>query len=53
MVVRHKCDRASCCNPSHLELGTERDNYRDRVARRRFMRRRGRFASTTYEQVSA
>jgi hypothetical protein len=29
MVVRHRCNFAPCCNPSHLELGTQADNVRD------------------------
>lgn len=53
MVVRHTCDRPSCCNPAHLVLGSERDNFRDRQQRHRFARRRGRFASTVYEQLPA
>lgn len=28
-VVRHKCDNRLCCNPKHLEEGTNADNIRD------------------------
>lgn len=35
VVVRHRCDNPPCCNPGHLELGTQLDNIAD-------MHRRGR-----------
>lgn len=35
MVIRHTCDYKSCCNPSHLLLGTNADNSRDMTDRDR------------------
>ncbi|MED4262025.1 HNH endonuclease signature motif containing protein [Priestia aryabhattai] len=35
MVVRHKCDNSKCCNPHHLEIGTQYDNVQDAVKRGR------------------
>jgi hypothetical protein len=32
-VVRHKCDNPSCCNPKHLEIGTQHDNILDMISR--------------------
>jgi hypothetical protein len=34
-VIRHSCDNPPCCNPFHLEAGTQADNVRDMLARGR------------------
>ena len=34
LLVRHRCDEASCQNPSHLHLGTTADNVGDYHTRR-------------------
>lgn len=35
MLVLHTCDNRRCCNPTHLFLGTQRDNIRDCQAKGR------------------
>lgn len=31
LVVRHKCNNTKCCNPEHLIIGTQKDNYQDSI----------------------
>lgn len=35
LFVLHSCDNTKCLNPSHLRLGTNSDNVRDAVTRKR------------------
>lgn len=28
-LVRHLCNNTKCCNPDHLTLGTDKDNWKD------------------------
>lgn len=35
LVVRHRCDNPICCNPAHLEVGTQADNVQDMITRNR------------------
>jgi hypothetical protein len=39
--VLHRCDNRRCVNPSHLYVGTQKDNGRDASVRKRFGDRRG------------
>lgn len=41
LVVRHYCDNPLCCNPAHLVVGTQADNYQDMVSRGRADWQRG------------
>lgn len=34
-VLRHKCDNPICCNPAHMETGTQSDNINDMILRGR------------------
>lgn len=40
LVVRHTCDEPRCCNPLHLEQGTQLENMRDQIRRKRRQLRR-------------
>lgn len=35
MVVMHLCDNPLCCNPKHLSVGTQSQNLRDCIAKKR------------------
>lgn len=34
-VVRHSCDNSWCCNPYHIQVGTQLDNVQDMLKRER------------------
>ncbi|WP_371862229.1 HNH endonuclease signature motif containing protein [Acetobacter indonesiensis] len=37
-VILHLCDNAACCNVDHMELGTQRENMQDSIAKGRHRR---------------
>lgn len=52
MFIMHMCDRPSCCRPSHLMLGTPRDNIDDMLRKgRQLSGERNPAAVLNWEQV--
>jgi hypothetical protein len=54
MYIIHSCDNPGCVNPSHLRMGTPKDNSHDRKIRNREADHRGEFngrAKLTWEHV--
>lgn len=52
LLVRHNCDNRSCVNPSHLEIGTYKDNSKDMADRNRSTKgEKSTSAKLTWEEV--
>lgn len=51
-VIRHKCDNPQCCNPDHLELGTQLENMRDRILRNRPSKRWHRLSVLEQKEIA-
>lgn len=43
LLVRHTCHNKKCCNPQHLILGTDKDNYHDSYETHREASKRQRY----------
>src|SRR3990167_8152240 len=54
IFICHHCDNRICCNPSHLFLGTAKDNQRDCISKKRNRDQKGskhNFAKLTESEV--
>jgi hypothetical protein len=47
LCVLHTCDTPSCVNPNHLFLGTQQDNMKDCLTKKRFNPNRGEKVSSS------
>lgn len=52
LEVCHQCDVPACCNPSHLFLGTHRENNQDAARKGRFHVRRPTRQKVTTDQLA-
>ena len=50
-IICHKCDNPSCVNPSHLFVGTYRDNLKDMYSKGRENNRRSRGGKLDHDDV--
>lgn len=51
MHVLHLCDNRKCCNPTHLYIGTNNDNVKDKVNKDRQSRGERNHSKLTEDQV--
>ena len=50
-IIRHKCDNPLCCNPLHLEQGTDKDNAQDCTCRNRHFSRKSKFSKKDVDKM--
>lgn len=47
IYVLHKCDNPQCINPDHLFLGTQKDNMKDMISKKRDLKAKGENSGTS------
>jgi hypothetical protein len=52
LCICHKCDNKKCVNPSHLFLGTSKENTQDMISKGRLNRSRGEKRGISYRKES-